>query len=99
MVAVGHRRLDGGGLMPVSRIAFALGDLRAEIASLLPEEARTSPLVDVCMTPTVYDRVVSELQHYHGGKLQKDDRYRGPGSAVRYASMRLVSVPPGNRNG
>jgi hypothetical protein len=83
----------------VSRIAFALGDLRAEIAGLLSEDLRTSPLVDVCMAPMVYDRVVSELQHFHGGKLQKDARYRGPGTAVRYASMRLISVPPGNRNG
>jgi len=85
--------------MPVSRIAFALGDLRAEIAGLLPDDVRTSPLVDVCMAPSVYDRVVSELQHFHGAKLQKDAHYRGPGTVVRYASMRLISVPPGNRNG
>lgn len=77
--------------MPVSRIAFALGDLRTEIKALLPEYEGS--LADIGMPPPVFEKVVSELEHHHGAKLQKDSEYRG--RAVRYAGMRLVMVPVG----
>lgn len=85
--------------MPVSRISFALADLRNEVKALIPDEdEREAASVDICLAPPVYDLVVRELEyHHHGQKLQKDDRHRGPGRAVRYAGMRLVCVPLGNR--
>lgn len=80
--------------VPVSRIAFALGDLRNEVMALLPEDIRETTVVTLCMDPIVYDRVVSELQYrHHGAKLQVDADYHGPGKAIRYAGMRLVMVP------
>lgn len=81
--------------MPASRIAFALGDLRSELAALIPEDQMIMPLADVHMPPLVYEKVVKELEYHHGGKLQKDRMYRG--TAVRYAGMRLILEPLGNK--
>lgn len=81
--------------MPVSRIAFALGDLRSEIVKLLPEDVEM--VVDVHMDVPTFTAVVKELEHHHGARLQRDDRWRGPGLAARYAGMRLIMEPPGNR--
>jgi hypothetical protein len=79
----------------VSRIAFALGDLRSELTDLIPEELHDPPLAEVCMAVPIYEAVVRELEYHHGAKLQKEPGYRG--TAVRYAGLRLIMTPPGNR--
>lgn len=90
-----------GNRLPVSRLAFALGDLKTEIMALLPDEdARERALITILLDPPAFSLVVRELEYrHHGAKLQKDERFRGPGMAIRYAGMRLVCQPPGNKHG
>ncbi len=84
--------------MAISRIAFALSDAISEIKDLDNTAGdRTDFRVDICMDHVTYDRVVDALQHHFGAQLQKDAHYRGMGRAVKFAGMRLIMVPPGNR--
>ena len=86
--------------MAVSRIAFALADAMNAIRELSPGgPERPGFAVDLAMDLETFERVVSELEYHHGGKLQRDQRYRGLGKAMRYTGIRLIAMPPGNRNG
>ena len=79
-----------------SRIAFALADLREEIYKLVPEERwPDGPLVDIVMSPMVFEKVEAEIRDRHNGvHLPSDATYRGPGTrAFRYAGVRLVMMP------
>lgn len=82
--------------MPVTtRIAFALADAIAEIRRLVPENPAL--VVDIHMDQATHNKIVGELEYHFGAKLQRDDRYRGLGVAVKYQGMRLISILPGNR--
>lgn len=85
--------------MAISRIAFALSDAMNEIKRL-DETAGDRPdfRVDIHLDHKTHERVLDELEHHFGAKLQKDPHYRGMGSAVRYSGMRLIKVLPGNRD-
>jgi hypothetical protein len=86
--------------MAISRIAFALSDAMNEIKALDTTAGdRPDFRVDIHMDYVTYNRVIDALQHHFGAQLQKDAHYRGVGRAVRFAGMRLIMVPPGNRDG
>jgi len=86
--------------MAISRIAFALSDAISEIKSLDTTAGdRPDFRIDISMGIKTFDRVVDEIQHHFGAQLQKDAQYRGMGRAVKFAGMRLIMVPPGNRDG
>ncbi len=85
--------------MPASRITFALADLRNEILAMLPsEEMQAAASISIVLDQPVYDIVLRELEYrHHGASMPVDAKYRGPGKAVRFAGMRVVCIPLGNR--
>lgn len=87
--------------MAVSRIAFALGDLVAEVGRLSPDgPERPGFGIELRLDPETFAAVERELvHHFGGGRLREDKRaddgLRGIARCVRIGGLRLVSVLPG----
>lgn len=86
--------------MPVSRIAFALGDLVSEVGRLSPGGAdRAGFGIELRLDGETFDAVERELVHHFGAKMRlevrPDDGLRGIARCFRVGGLRVVSVLPG----
>lgn len=88
--------------MPVSRIAFALADLRSELGSLAGATDRALP-VEIRLDHETFAAVERELVHYIGGasilkrEPRPDDGLRGVAKRIRFSGVSIVAILPGNR--
>lgn len=75
-----------------SRISFALGDLRTELARLMGRDVAIE--CDLRLDPNTYRTVVAEIEHHEGQPAKRIALAgaRGTGECIKYAGLTISTM-------